>query len=484
MKKLILIIIGMFSFISAQTVPNLPIPICAGTAEVVNDTLYFFGGGSRWYLSATRYQAIYQYNGNTWNVYDSIPDNNTWGMESVVIGDDVYLFAGHRFGARYVRKYNVPTKTWTTLNLSPNLLTFGPTFEYVNNHIYMVLRSGEVYEYDLTNDTWQSKTANSIPGYTLSSTVYQDEIYVVGFYDSTFSHPFYKYAPATDSWTQLANIPYQVAKCAMEVIGNKIYCVGGSIQGNPSEQYDSLLVYDIVSDTWSIDQFELSSKRVWMADVTYNNKFYVLGGLDTTGFAVNIVEEIVPEGPLPVELISFTADVRNNEVELNWTTATEVNNYGFEIQRSNSNKEIWEKIYFVEGHGNSNSPQKYSFIDRNVVPGIISYRLKQIDFDGSFEYSREIRTEVTNPQEFSLSQNHPNPFNPSTRVRYQISKSGYVILSVYDLLGNEIAKLVDDYKPAGKYNVNFNGTGLASGIYYYKLQTNDFVKTKKMLLLK
>jgi N-acetylneuraminic acid mutarotase len=394
-KKIILIIIGMFSFISAQTVPNLPIPICAGTAEVINNSIYFFGGGSRWYLSATRYQAIYKYDGNNWIVYDSIPDDNTWGMESVVIDNDVYLFAGHRFGARNVRKYNVPSKTWTYLNLSPNLLTFGSTFVYANNHIYLLQRSGNVYEYDLLNDTWQIKTPNSIPGYSLSSAVYQDEIYVIGFYDSTFSHPFYKYTPATDSWNQLATIPYQVTKCAMEVIGDKIYCAGGSFQGNPSERYDSLLVYDIVSDTWTIDQFELSSKRVWMADAFYNNSFYVLGGLDTTGFATDIVEEIIPMGPIT----------------------------GFN------------------------------------EAGLTS-------------------------KDFYLKQNYPNPFNPTTRIKYAVNDRQFITIKAYDILGNEVAILVNEEKSSGTYEVEFDGTGLSSGIYFCKLQTNDFIITRKMLLLK
>ncbi len=197
--------------------------------------------------------------------------------------------------------------------------------------------------------------------------------------------------------------------------------------------------------------------------------------------------------PLPVELTSFTATAIGSAVKLNWKTSTEVNNYGFDIEQaviSNEERNLnWNKIGFVNGNGNSNSPKNYSFVDDEVSTGNYSYRLKQIDNDGQFEYSKVVDVSFMVPTEFSLEQNYPNPFNPTTKIRYNIPDVGtsfmkFIQLKVYDVLGNEVETLVNENKPAGKYEVEFDGSGIATGIYYYKLSVGDFVQTKKMMLIK
>ena len=192
-----------------------------------------------------------------------------------------------------------------------------------------------------------------------------------------------------------------------------------------------------------------------------------------------------PTGALPVELTSFTAKVVGNTIELNWITATEVNNYGFEVERYlNMTLDGWQRIGFVEGHGNSNSPNEYSFTDSPKGGITFNYRLKQLDTDGKYAFSNVISIEVNLPLKYILNQNYPNPFNPGTNILYSIPKSSNVILSVYDMLGNLITNLVNENQEAGNYLVNFNADELSSGIYYYKLQAGDFVAVKKMLLLK
>jgi len=187
--------------------------------------------------------------------------------------------------------------------------------------------------------------------------------------------------------------------------------------------------------------------------------------------------------PVPVELISFTASVNNRQVLLKWETATELDNYGFDIERSVID-EGWKKIGFIEGHGNSNSLKSYLFTDNNPIGGWkFKYRLKQIDNDGKFEYSNEVEVEIV-PLELTLLQNYPNPFNPTTTINYQIPEFNYVTLKVYDVLGNRVASLVSEEKPAGSYEVEFDGSELTSGIYYYKIKANNFIETKKMMLLK
>lgn len=196
-------------------------------------------------------------------------------------------------------------------------------------------------------------------------------------------------------------------------------------------------------------------------------------------------------GALPVELVSFYANVSNNKVELNWQTATEVNNYGFEIERALFQKtgtkpipDVWNKIGFIEGHGNSNSPKEYSFTDNTATSGRYTYRLKQIDTDGKYEYSGEVEVDLGAPNEFNLEQNYPNPFNPETVISYQIPISSNVSLKVFDMLGREVATLVDEVKETGSYNVSFNGKALTSGAYFYKFQSGNYIKINKMILMK
>ncbi len=190
--------------------------------------------------------------------------------------------------------------------------------------------------------------------------------------------------------------------------------------------------------------------------------------------------------PLPVELNSFTANYNNSVVKLEWETASEKNNSGFQIERSKSNSQQpeWRNIGFVPGNGTSTKPHHYTFIDKNLPSGKYEYRLKQIDYDGSFEYSKIVEVEVGFPTKFSLSQNYPNPFNPATSIKYEISSPQFVTIKVYDLLGREIATLVNEKKTAGEYKVEFSSANLPGGIYFYQLRAGDFVETKKMVLLK
>ncbi len=194
-----------------------------------------------------------------------------------------------------------------------------------------------------------------------------------------------------------------------------------------------------------------------------------------------------------MELISFNSSLTNNNVTLIWTTATETNNHGFQIERrktQDERSEEWENVGFVNGNGTTTEPQSYSFNDENLSAGKHQYRLKQIDFDGTFEYSNTIEVEINSPTKFSLEQNYPNPFNPSTSIQYAIGSRQFVALKVYDVLGKEIATLVNEEKPEGSYEVEFNSvetlhaTSLPSGVYFYQLRAGDFVETKKMILLK
>ena len=207
---------------------------------------------------------------------------------------------------------------------------------------------------------------------------------------------------------------------------------------------------------------------------------------------LNYIATFTTDNAFPVELASFSATTIGSSVKLNWQTATEVNNYGFDIERNTplnplSRGEVedkWEKIGFVLGNGNSNSPKSYSFVDDNVSAGSYSYRLKQIDNDGQFEYSKVIGVSFMKPSEFSLAQNYPNPFNPTTTIQFTLPRAGNVKLTLFNLLGQKIKTLINEYKESGVHTLNFNASDLNSGLYIYKLEANGLIKTRKMTLVK
>ena len=191
---------------------------------------------------------------------------------------------------------------------------------------------------------------------------------------------------------------------------------------------------------------------------------------------------------LPVELTSFSASVNGNSVRLTWNTATEVNNYGFEIERS-SNDSGWHKIGFVAGAGNSNSPKNYSFIDNPSGALSFSYRLKQIDINGQFKYYDAVTVSLTNDTKPQLLQNSPNPFNPSTIIKFYIPNKSNVTIKIYDMLGRQVTTLFNKLTSSGYHNVYWNGKdsrgeNVSSGVYLYRLTAGSFTETKKMNLLK
>ena len=226
-----------------------------------------------------------------------------------------------------------------------------------------------------------------------------------------------------------------------------------------------------------------------------NGDYVVVGNqpiLPVSDHAQQVVLLRIASDIIPVELTSFTASVMQNSVSLNWQTATETNNSGFEIERSEMSnvkgQTDWQVVGFIPGFGTTTEPKSYSFIDENLSAGKYKYRLKQIDFDGSFEYFPNafgIEVVITSPTEFSLEQNYPNPFNPSTNIKYTISSRQFVTLKIFNSLGEEIETLVNEFQDAGVHSKLYivNST-LPSGVYYYQLKSGNFLDTKKMVLLR
>jgi hypothetical protein len=218
----------------------------------------------------------------------------------------------------------------------------------------------------------------------------------------------------------------------------------------------------------------------------FNGKVYPIWmRLDGSNLSVYSAPFIDTTSVVPVDLSTFTSSINNSKVDLLWQTATEQNNYGFDIERkTDENNSEWMKIGFVKGTGNSNFPVDYQFTDTPSKNGSYFYRLKQIDHNGSYKYSNEIEVVYNNIPNFVLMQNYPNPFNPGTTISYQLPQDGLVSLKVYDVLGNEIASLINEVKTAGLHEVNFDASNFSSGIYLYKLTVNNFTATRKMIVLK
>ena len=215
----------------------------------------------------------------------------------------------------------------------------------------------------------------------------------------------------------------------------------------------------------------------------FNMPYYLKMSKTAIGTVATLAEltEIVP-----VELLAFTASVNNSQVQLLWSTATELNNKGFEIQRSIDDDDNFVTVAFVDGKGSSTEINYYSYSDQPDVNGEhqLYYRLKQVDFDGTFSYSNVVNVNYDVPREFVLNQNFPNPFNPSTRITYFVPKESFVSLKVYDFLGREVKTLVNNFQTTGSYEIVFDASDIPSGTYFYNMTAENYSATKKMIIIK
>lgn len=234
--------------------------------------------------------------------------------------------------------------------------------------------------------------------------------------------------------------------------------------------------------TWSYNQLSLLQDYYpTFSEMVTQERWYLTGTrLPRTGFVLFTDNS----GGVPVELVSFNAETVAGNIRLNWATASELNNMGFEVERKSDNED-WRITGFVEGNGTTTEKQNYYYTDNlfGINSTKLNYRLKQIDFDGTYKYSDAVEV-VRDPVLFSLEQNYPNPFNPGTIIRFSLPQSSFVTLEIFNTLGESLGKLVSEDLSAGTYNYDWDGTGLTSGIYFYKIQAGDFVEIKKMILIK
>ena len=283
----------------------------------------------------------------------------------------------------------------------------------------------------------------------------------------------------------------------------RVIITGGGV--GPGDPFADPVVPDVLGFDIPSTDVTLATVRFTIVNTTTTTNLSILTGSNvislfsthsnSDGSGSNIAPPPTLTAPvnisgvaLPVELTSFSASAHGRSVTLAWATATEVKNSGFQIERKalDAKKGEWQKVAFVNGHGTTNAPQSYGYTDALQVAGKYSYRLKQTDADGKFEYSKEVEAAIAlQAQDYALSSNYPNPFNPTTSFHFAVKKAGNVSVTIFNTIGQEVRSLFNDVAQADvMYDLTFDGANLASGTYFYVLKTADRFEVKKMLMMK
>ncbi|MGD8781286.1 MAG: T9SS type A sorting domain-containing protein [Ignavibacteria bacterium] len=373
---------------------------------------------------------------------------------------------------------------------------------YIKNNF-----TGAAYVFSVSDEGLGTQVAKLVPddvaendyvGYSVSIS---GNYAIVGIPHNDDTGSAYIYELSGGAWTEMIKLTasdaadYHCFGWSVFISGN--YAIVGAYQDDDGgAQSGSAYIYELSDGAWTqiakLTGSRASSSASFGYSVSISSDYYSIIGAQGYSSYSGAVYIFGDSDALPVELTSFTASLVEDEVQLNWQTATEVNNYGFQVQRNTplsspiegGTEGGWEDIGFVNGNGNSNSPKSYSYTDTPTGGTSFKYRLKQIDFNGAYEYSDEVEVTLDAITEYSLEQNYPNPFNPTTTISYQIPVAGNVTLKIYDVLGKEVITLVNETQASGVYNVEFNASQLASGVYIYRLSCNDFIQMKKLLLMK
>ena len=404
--------------------------------------------------------------GVSWANYGSLPYGIT-GINGLIFFDEsTGLITADSSGTAYLYKTTDGGLTWRVSLGGANFTWLGKiVFGNQSNGIVSGISEGSNKIFRTTNAglSWISNNNISDPVRDIACSDSQTFYYIT-------SSKGFKSTDAGITWNQ------------MSLDNGNFYLFPGG--NNGFVMSDNLIIdYFRTTDrgnTWTpAIPFPQSDLVLFSTYMVSDQKWYVLNSGIVQGSVF-----VTTNGGTPVELTSFTSDVSDGNVVLSWTTATETNNRGFEIERSYDNNNDWSKIGFVNGNGTSTEKHAYTWTEKSVKEGKYSYRLKQIDLDGSFEYSKSIDVSVGTPDNFALFQNYPNPFNPSTIIKYSIPKTSHITLRIYNSLGQQAATLVSKEMNAGTFATEWNASGIASGVYYCRMVAGDFVRTRKLILVK
>ncbi len=407
-------------------------------------------------------------------VYKSTDNGVTWGSKATGLPSDltfVYglatsgnnIIAGTDEGLFYSSDEG---SSWNATNIPntdiPGVVAGG------SNFVYAIVQSSGIYRSADSGINW---SPNLQLGSTLTGLSARDNFVYVGTF---FNQALYSLNYAS-GWDFCNGFLPGESVIAIENIGNGMVVA--------ADYPDLPYIYASFDNGVNFTPYSEGLGQNAVTEFIAVTDSFVFAGTDYNGVWRRLLPQFVP-----VDLNSFTASVNENNVTLSWQTATETNNNGFQVERLGYSEieksQEWENVGFVEGHGTTTEEHNYTYVDENISTGNYKYRIKQIDYDGSFEYSEIVSVNISGPSEFSLEQNYPNPFNPSTTIKFSIPEAGNVKLIVFNSLGEEIIKLVDEHKEAGIYKVNFNAQDVPSGIYFYKIESGRYNDVKKMVLVK
>ncbi len=496
----------------AYTYPTLPVITYFQEAVWLGDTLYLHAPSSAGAATTEIYK--YKLNG-TWTTGTPLPTAVVGGA-MVKCGSKLYYLGGGTIintttPYNTVYEYTPSTGTWVSKATMPLALSGHSAVAWGDSVIFVIggpyTGSGtnlNVYYYNVNTNTWGTIT-NSLPTGQGRRTFALgiaggNKIVMAGGYNTAFLKSTYVGTIGANAsqitWTAAPDVPTVwtgLSRPGGAYYGSYFFIICGE-KGGPGGYYDTTHIFNTATNTWIGEINNIPFKRSNIFNgcsarlVNDTVKIFVPGGYGsvdgtTTGAAGTDRFDVAAFGVvIPVELTSFSYNLNGNNVVLTWSTATETNNKGFEVQKSLDGKNF-STINFVGGNGTTTNISNYTYIDKNVS-GIVYYRLKQIDFDGTSKISNIVEVNTQTVVSYILKQNYPNPFNPSTTISYQIPEKNFVSIKVIDVLGNEVATVINSEQDAGLHNVTFNASNLASGIYLYQLKVGNYVQTKRMMLMK
>ena len=484
----------------------------AGAGYMKNDTAYAFAIAGNTTPAGNNYLARYNANSNVWTSLAPLPISNAV-FATAVVQNKLYVFGGYD-GTNYrstIYVYDIATNIWSLSPVAlPTTRGWAKAAAYQDSLIYIVgglattsgSPDGAVYVFNVNNNTIRPAVIMPELLFGGGLTIYRNKIVSIGgatasyISDKTLVGEISQTDRSMITWVEKTPFPGGVRfkqgagtmLCwelyGVIVSGGNDGITGGGYWGPLSDNYH----YDPDRDYWYPLQ-NMRSANLGFCSCSIQNSRYaywvIAGGYDGST-PLNTTNIYRCDYWWPVELTSFTSNVVNNEVQLRWSTATEKNNKGFSIERKSTGN--WEIIGFVIGKGTTTEISNYTFTDK-VNGSKYSYRLKQEDFDGTFEYSQVINVDLTGPKVYLLSQNYPNPFNPGTIIKFGLAADSKVSVRVFDVLGREVATLLNGSLEAGSHEVQFNAKNITSGVYFYKIEANGvdgsrFADIKKMMFIK
>jgi hypothetical protein len=493
----------------AGTFPNLPTAAIHAASEWLGDTLYFQAPTSTGLPSTTVYKYTF---GGTWTT--GVPTPVPLGAAAMVAASGkLYLLGGGTStvstGTTTALSYDPSTGAWTSIAPLPVALSAHGAVAWGDSVIFVFggpwtgsATNLNIHYYRIATNTWGTIT-NSLPAGMGRRTfayglVDGNKLIMCAGYNTTYLKTLLVGTIGSSAsqitWVMGPDVPTTytgLSRPGGTGINKYFFCVGGERAGGG--YHDIAYVYDVTTNTW-IDEIgpkPLPTSNIYsqVTSTAFDDSVRVFapGGYNGTYHAEFDAIACGQLYVIPVELTSFTATANGSDVTLNWRTATEVNNYGFQIERNSGAGFV--EVGFVPGAGTIAEPQLYSFTDAGLNAGEYSYRLKQIDYDGSFEYSSTISVDVTTPSQFYLEQNYPNPFNPATTIGFSLAVDSKVILKIYNALGQEVSTVVNENISEGFHEKFFDASSLNSGVYFYKIEATgvdgqSFTQVRKMILTK